>query len=323
MAFECEISHDILQRIMAQSEKNSSDLQCWLLATANSYASEENPGLLIIDDTALSKPFATVLENLGHVYDSANEREIKGYTLVVICWTNQEITIPVSFGFYIPKNVEHKGPHKTKLEIAQELIAELKGFILFKHILLDGLYASNDMMSFLEKNGLIYFMRLPRNRIVTFDGDVMGFKVANHYRFKLTRNKRSAVFKVKLNGVYRYVTVQKRKQANNTYQTVYIVSNQECSSLETILMYAIRWMIEKFFRTAKQTLGLNDCQTHTLNRQKLHIYSIFAAYSILEIIKFNHKFKCPEDAKRLIVDSKMNLTHIAKLAIDQYSYASA
>ncbi len=56
----------------------------------------------------------------------------------------------------------------------------------------------------------------------------------------------------------------------------------------------MRWNIEKFFRTAKQSLWLDDCQAQKLDRIINHIYAVMIAFTALEETKFAKKKKSIE-----------------------------
>ena len=64
-------------------------------------------GHLIIDDTVLAKPFGKSFHGASFIYSSSDDRSIFGYNIVVIVWTNEKITIPLSWRWYkktvIPK----------------------------------------------------------------------------------------------------------------------------------------------------------------------------------------------------------------------------
>ena len=196
---------------------------------------------LVIDDTALAKHFAKVLEGLGFVYDSNESDTVKGYKIVVLCWTNQIVTIPLAFAFWLPEELSIK-PFKTKLELAIDLVNEYKSKVDYYGILLDGLYASEDMMSFFEENNIIYYMKLPRNRKVKSNPHSISFKIGDNLAFRLKGNTRSKLFTAYFGKKVRYITAQKRKKGD--YETVYIVSNEKVESAEAILIYAIRWSIK-------------------------------------------------------------------------------
>jgi hypothetical protein len=49
--------------------------------------------------------------------------------------------------------------------------------------------------------------------------------------------------------------------------------------------YRLRWCIEKFFRTAKQSLGLEQCQAQKIDRVSNHINAFMIAFVALEEVK--------------------------------------
>ena len=53
-----------------------------------------------------------------------------------------------------------------------------------------------------------------------------------------------------------------------------------------------------FFRTAKQHLGLGDCQSRKLKLQKNHIINVFFAYALLQSKTIKQKLLNPETALR-------------------------
>jgi SRSO17 transposase len=61
-------------------------------------------------------------------------------------------------------------------------------------------------------------------------------------------------------------------------------------------IYGYRWNIEKFFRTAKQSLGLTHCQSTKKKLQENHIMNVFCAYAILECERNKKKLANPEQA---------------------------
>lgn len=67
-----------------------------------------------------------------------------------------------------------------------------------------------------------------------------------------------------------------------------------------ILAYKLRWPIEKLFRTAKQHLGIQDCQSTSSKKQRAHIFATFLAFTELETKKIYKKKKSPEQALKII-----------------------
>ena len=74
-------------------------------------------------------------------------------------------------------------------------------------------------------------------------------------------------------------------QTKNEYNFIYYISTVRKTAKEYVKIYELRWNIEKIFRTMKQSLGLKDCSARKGTMQKGHIFGIFHAYTIAQIIK--------------------------------------
>ena len=144
-------------------------------------------------------------------------------------------------------------------------------------------------------------MRCKSNSVVYFPGtnekrnikDVLGKKVAG-------KKKKQATMSLIWQGKLRYFTVLKHIQKDGEEKLTYQISNYHASAHEHTSTYAVRWQIEIFFRTAKQSLGLSDCQSTSLLRQINHILHVFQAYCLLQIEKRSTKLKnCESVIKRL------------------------
>ena len=84
-------------------------------------------------------------------------------------------------------------------------------------------------------------------------------------------------------------------------QVVFVVSNMEnFTPKQRILAYALRWPIEKMFRTVKQSLGIQDCQSVNEQKQRAHILATFLAFTELEIQKIAKRKKSPEQVLKII-----------------------
>jgi hypothetical protein len=303
MAKPLNISHDVIQNIFKAAPKSILELKSFLLSLIKLTSKKSDKSYLIIDDSTLQKDYASILEGLSLVHDSLSNSTVKGYKIVALCWTNGKITIPISFEFWLPKDFL-KENYKTKLELEQKLILECKDLIKFQGVLLDGLYASEDMMSFFEKNIIFFYMRLPRSRKVRLTLDSIGFKIGDSRYFKLKKNNRYALFEAYFGEKKRYIYAEKRNNRSFNKEIVYVISNEKVEPHAGVTTYSKRWAIEKFFRTAKQTLGIASCMARTLDRQKLHILGTFASYAILELIKIQKKLTCPEEASRYLQQLK-------------------
>ena len=218
---------------------------------------------------------------------------------VTVAWTNGKVLIPLDFDFWIrKKDLEDETLYKKKTEISEELILEWKNQIPFSYVSLDGDYGNEYFLNFLHDIGLLYSIRMPRSRRVVIDGKELS--LSEHPFFQLKRNERYKTARCTYKGIPAYVTSQKRKGPRGTKETVFVISNLNgLSPKQQIEAYELRWPIEKMFRTVKQYLGLQDCQSVSTQKQRAHIFATFLAFTELEMHKINKKKKSPEEVLKI------------------------
>lgn len=298
------VSHDVLLNILANQYYEEMNHE-FLIATVLQHASPHNRGYLIIDDTCIAKPYSRIMEGVGQLYSSLTRKPVKGYGHVVICWSNGEVTIPLYSKIWISKELRGNTPHETKLDVARELVSRFQHSIPFQYVLLDGLYASTDMMEFFQEQKINFFMRLPKNRLVATEKDGKAVRIGDNKAFKPKRNARSLTKKGYIKGNPYFITADKRRRRDGDYEVVYIVSNMQQVAKKAVAIYKGRWPIEKFFRTSKQTIGWGHCQSRSFEKQMTYTSFVFAAYAVLETVKYQRKLKSPEEAHRLLQDVKL------------------
>ncbi len=87
----------------------------------------------------------------------------------------------------------------------------------------------------------------------------------------------------------------------DTHQIVFIASNLEgLTAKQHVKAFGLRWPIEKMFRTLKQSLGIQYCQSTSVKKQRAHIFATFLAFSELEIQKISKKKKSPEQVLKFL-----------------------
>lgn len=147
-------SHDFLTRGIQKQYQWKQILQTLLSRRVLS------EGYLIIDETDVDKSFGEKVPCLGWIYSHRKNKYIFGLHIVVICWTNESITIPLAWKIY------KKASGKTKLDLAMELIR----YCLFtlriqpKAFLFDSFYASEELLKYLIHQKQFFFSQLPKSR---------------------------------------------------------------------------------------------------------------------------------------------------------------
>ena len=252
---------------------------------------------LLIDDTLILKIYSQAIEGTSDNYSSSDRKSYRSLCSVVGMLTDGITAIPIDQKIWTSKEFNQNN-YSKKWELAQVLISEIKKFVNFKAVILDGLYAVKAFMNWLCDSKIFFEMRFHSNRVIEKKGKKYQIKKSPFIKLKKGRVRRT--IKALWQNMHLHFTAFKRQMANGEFSTVFQVSNFKALSSEHIKIYGYRWKIEKFFRTAKQKLGLNDCQSRKLERQKGHIFHVFIAYSIAQYERVRKKIKNVEDAIKSI-----------------------
>lgn len=117
-------------------------------------------------------------------------------------------------------------------------------------------------------------MRFHSNRVITYNQ----FKgqIRHYEKLKLSGRRPMRTVKANWYNMALHFTAFRRVNKCDRIIITYQVSNWKCSAREHVRAYEYRWHIEKFFRTAKQHLGLNVCQSRKAILQQNHLLNVFS-----------------------------------------------
>lgn len=300
-----EVSHDSLQRALS-NPKSKGALQGILLSIAHYFAQQSKEQFFIIDDTAISKRFARVMEGIATVYNSLLGKPSLGFSIVVLSWSNGKVSVPIAFEYWFSNEIVKEKEYKKKQTIACELVATYKSCFTCDFILLDGLYCKREVISFLNSIDMPFEMRMYKNRSIRTSNGIKA-QIKEHPKLKLNRNQKVKTVTVFWYDYEFFVTSCKRRLKGEP-EIVYLVSNQSnLSPHEHLRRYTLRWHIEMCFRTTKQSLGLEHCSARKIEHQRVHILHVFAAYALLQVKRSTKKVATVEDAIKLLRDLKLTI----------------
>lgn len=262
------------------------------------------PLYLIIDDTLISKIYSQKIEGTSDNYDSSRRQICRSLCIVVAMVTDGKRALPIKFSTWIKK--EMTDDYKTKSELALEIIMKVKKHLDINSVIMDGLYATQKNMLFFIKNKINFEMRFHSNRRIKPESKDITFSVKEYFLTKLNGKKKKRTIKAYWHGMFLFVTGLKRQMKNGEYSTVFQVSNCCIKARDHVKLYSYRWNIEKFFRTSKQHLGLNDCSSRKLAIQKNHIKHVFLSYISLQFEQKEKHFKNPEAAIKRFKNKNFN-----------------
>jgi len=286
-----------------RNDNGTKQIESLLVKMANKYKEKGLPSVFIIDPTNIRKWFAKDMENLAYDYDGIVGKSKQCLVPVVAAWTNTKITIPLDFLFWINQKLALK--YKKKRELAESLILKFKNLISFDYVAMDGAFASEPMLQFCKKYCIDFCMRIARNRVIV-SKDGINAQLQYHPKLKFKKNERYKTIKATYKGIECFFTAHKRySNSGKSWNIVYIISSLNIPAKEQAKAYNIRWNIEKIFRTAKQSLGLGDCQCLEIEKQRTHIFAVFYAYAKLEEQK---KFKRKRSVEQVLNDLRFQKT---------------
>ena len=256
-----ETSHDNLSRILKEPKFR---WQTLLRTLGLRIFGKLSDGWLIIDDTVIDKSFARQIENLSWIYCSKKQRSVLGLNLVLLCWSNGTITIPLAF------KVWKKEGKKSKFDLALELLSYARNVLQIrpKYITFDSWYASKKILKRLRKYRWIFYSQLKRNRIFN------GVQVSQYGRTRYF-TEQGIIF-----GDFKVLVVKHGGK-------YFVTNNLKCSKSELLAAYKTRWVIETLFRILHNKLGLGQCQSRSLQCQSAHISLCLMSLLILERAKID------------------------------------
>jgi len=268
---------------------------------------------LVLDDTSIDKPYSRVIEGTSDNYNSSQKRSNRSLCSIVAALTDGKTVIPIGQQIWTSKEFA-SCKYQTKTELARELILRIKQFISIKLIIADGAYAVTSFMQWLNENSFSFEMRFHSNRVIEKKGHKMAIKNHPALQLKRGRVKRTTIANWK-SMQNLYFTAHRRQLKNGKFTIVFLVGNFKATSSRHVEIYRYRWGVEKFFRTAKQKLGLGDCQSRKLERQNAHIFKVFLAYAVAQHERI--KYKLP-NVEKAIKSIKEKNSHDSSYAINRF-----
>lgn len=249
-------SHDRLSRILNNAKL---EWQTLLQSLVLRIVGKLSDGFLIIADTVLDKSFAKVIENLAWIFCSKKNKQVFGLNVVVLCWSNGTITIPLGFKMW------KKDDTKTKIDLALELLSFARNFLHLqpKYVAFDCFYSAKRILKRLIKYDWIFYTQVKKNR--KLNGKQVQTIHQNPYWME----------KGIIDGDCEVLIVKNGKK--------YFATNDFVSSKKEILArYKTRWSIETMFRMLYDKLGIEECESRSLRSQTAHITLCFMSFILLE-----------------------------------------
>jgi hypothetical protein len=247
------VSHDRLTRLLHVDWSGQTLLE---LACRTRFVWER--GYLIIDDTVMAKPFATVIEGLAWVYSSQDHRSVYGLSLVLLVWTNGTVRLPLGMRLW------HKGgPSKYVLALELLSYARNRWRCRPEYVLFDAWYPSKALLQRIRDDGWYVVCRLKKHR--RFNGHAVRQHRRHPYWTEIGW----------LNGGLKVRLVRYGKK-------YYATNRLTLSAVEVRQRDRVRAQSEEVMRVCQDQLALAGCQARSERAQLHHLACCLSAFCVLE-----------------------------------------
>jgi len=259
IAQQSSVFHDQIARFLVKRRL----WQRWMLWIVQKLFGVLMGGYLILDDTVIAKPYAKNLEGASFVHSSVLDRVVYGYNVVLLCWTNGIMTIPLSWRWY-------KKNGKTKIDLAMELLAEAntRWHLSPWYVLFDTYYGAKRLLNQLHEYRWKCAGQLKCNRII----NAVPIKDDLVEEGDTTRG---------------WVTDQVKVTIIKHDERWFFTNDPALKPEDIPTLYKHRWPIEEVFRFLKTELSLEKCQARTVQAQKTHLVSCILAYLLIQKEQMN------------------------------------
>jgi hypothetical protein len=256
-------------------------------------------GYLCLDDVVVEKPFAKLLSWVGWTYSFSQKRHVFGFHIVLCFWCKRHLRIPVGFRLWRPKR-EGLVPYRTKLELAQSLMAEvLCAGLSFDYLTFDCWYNARWFTKWLDHHAIIWVSTLKSNAKITYRGRTQPVEV---WAQRLPRHRIAGRTWAWVGTVHlpEYGTVRLVVATNGYGNLDYIVSNDLHRRGRVLLRRKrSRWDIETCVRDTKQLTGLGACQCRVPQAMERHVALVLLAFVVLQQARLDPSHTVGEVKRRL------------------------
>jgi hypothetical protein len=260
---------------------------------------------ITIDNTLIKKIFSKQIEGTGKWFDTKIRRKIMSFKMYTALFTDGKMTLPFHAMFASPDEILPRAT-ESKYDWIKRIIQAAQRLFPGKKITLlgDGEFSTIELLRWLKKSKVRAEMRMAKSCKVIFNGEAIRISAIKELIPKGRQMART--IKVEWHGIELHLTANKHISKNGSERIVYQAATYKAKPAEHVRAYKIRWTIEKLFRTSKQSLGLQDCISTSLEVQLNHATSVLLAYSLLQIECQKQRLHSPEKAIQSLRAKKLN-----------------
>ena len=297
-ALEGSISHDKITRFLSNKDLNSKEL--WKLVKPVVRESEQEEGVLIVDDTIEKKPYTQESELVCWHHDHQSNRSVKGINIINYVYSVENISLPVGFNLIkkpikfcdLKTRKQKRRGTVTKNELTRnQLKICQRNQLKYKYVLADSWFSSKENMTFICQDLKKHFvMAIKSNRTVAVSEESK--QKGHFFRIDSLKWSEKKLIRGWLKGLDFPVLLHRQVFTNKdgSIGILYLAcSDFNCDMTKLEAIYQKRWNVEVFHKTLKSNTGLAKSPTKSIRTQSNHIFmSVYAAFQ-LECLKLKHK----------------------------------
>ena len=245
---------------------------------------QHQDGYLLFDDTILDKSYGPEIELTRPQWSGKEKRTVNGIGLVSCVYVHPHSGRfhVIDYRLYAP---ERDG--KSKLQHVKEMFQSvLERGILCGTVLMDGWYATKDLMLLFDGAGKRFYCPIKSDRQVDDSGGARPFRRADSLDWDQSELESGKRIKIKgFPGAYK---VQLFRVVVSTHRTEYVVTNDtsQTSAEGAREECAVRWKIEEMHRGLKQLTGIERCQCRKASSQRNHIHCALLVWTRLQELAY-------------------------------------
>ncbi|MFP4398108.1 MAG: transposase, partial [Desulfonatronovibrio sp.] len=260
-----------------------------LVAFVEKLTSKKREKVLIIDDSTLGRPRSKKVELLARVFDHCENKYLKGYRMLSVCWSDGASFLPLDFALLssaneknriqgITKDLDKRScGYKRRLEAmtkTTDLLEPMVSRILnmgvkARYVLMDSWFGMPKTIAELRKHIHVVCM-VKKTPKIFYEYQGKCYTLEGIYRLLKKRPGRakilaSTIVNMKYGGQAKIVFVRDKRKKD---WLALLTTDTDLPNEEVVRLYGKRWDIEVFFKMSKQHLGLEkNIQTRDFDSQ--------------------------------------------------------
>lgn len=303
LSFGKDAAYEILKGSTSNWRKILLSLGYCLFLFFNKLTSEDRESVLIIDDSPYDRSRSKKVELLSRVWDHSEQRYMKGFRMLTICWSDGASSLPLDFSLLSSSDAKKRlceniksvdkrcSAYQRRKEAVTKTTDQLEAMV--QRILSKGIHANYLLMdswfmmpstitALADHIDVIGMVKKTPKIHYQYKGELVDLKTI-YRKLKKRRGKAkiltNAVVALKCGRMAKLVFVRNKHKKD---WLAILSTNTTLADEDIVRIYGKRWDIEVFFKMAKQHLRLaKEIQSRDFDALVAHTTIVFMRYMFL------------------------------------------